>query len=132
VRQHLEVGHACGVVDRDVDLVIVDAIEASLLSFAGDPVAHLAKASQGFDVDVDQLYSPLPLVALHRNLGLQIPQASKTELAKHPGDGGEGSLQQPGDVPEVQPLVAEIHGVLQLLLLELAPLCKAHAGSICQ
>ena len=72
------------------------------------------------------------VVALDRNLGLQIPQASKAELAEGPGDVGEGSLQQPGDVPEVQPLMAEIHGVLQLLRVERPPLAASNTPSIRQ
>ena len=41
-------------------------------------------------------------------------------------------MQQPGDVPEVEPLVAEIHGVLQLLGIERPPLAAANTASIRQ
>jgi hypothetical protein len=57
---------------------------------------------------------------------------SQAETAEGAGDGEEGSLQQPGDVPQVQPLVVEIHGLLQLLRIERPPLGAAHAASIRQ
>jgi hypothetical protein len=38
-------------------------------------------------------------------------------------------LQEPGDVPEMQPLVAEIHGALQLLRIESPLLGAAHAAT---
>jgi hypothetical protein len=41
-------------------------------------------------------------------------------------------LQQPGNVAEVQALVTEIHGALQLLRIERPPLGAAHAASIRQ
>ena len=49
-----------------------------------------------------------------------------------PGDGGEGSLQQPGDVPEVQALVPETDSLLQLLWIERPPLGAAITKSIPQ
>ena len=91
-----EIGHSCGFVDGDMDLVVIDAVGAALLAIAVDPVHHLAEAGQGFDVDVDLVTRLLLLVALHRNLGLKIPQSAEVEPAENPGDGGEGRLQQPG------------------------------------
>jgi hypothetical protein len=46
--------------------------------------------------------------------------------------GGEGSGEQPGDVPEVEALVTEIHGLLQLLWSERPPLAAANTPSIRQ
>jgi hypothetical protein len=74
----------------------------------------------------------LPLVALHWNLGLQVPQTPQSEMTESPGDGGEGRLQQPGNLPEVAPLVAEIHGVLQLLQIERPPLAAVNTPTIRQ
>jgi hypothetical protein len=81
---------------------------------------------------VNQVTGPLPLVPLHQLFGLQVPQASESQVAESPGDGGEGCLEQPGDVPEVQALVTEIHRVLQLLRIECPLLPVAHAPSIRQ
>ena len=72
----------------------------------------LAEASQLFDIDVDQVTGPLPLVGLDHRFGLQIPQPPETKASKNSGHRGEGSGQQPGDIPEVQAWVAEIHGLL--------------------
>jgi hypothetical protein len=114
IRQRFHVGEPRGVVDRHMDAVLADPGRAALLSVAGDAVADLAKAGQLFDVDMDQVSRMFPLVALDWRFGLEIPQPPETKAVEHPGHGGEGSGQQPGDVPEVEVLVAEIHGLLQL------------------
>jgi hypothetical protein len=49
-------------------------------------------------------------------------------MVEGPGDGGEGSPQKPGDMPEVQPLMAEFHGLLQLLRIVRPPLGQAGIG----
>ncbi len=66
---------------------------------------HLSLLGQSLDDDVDQGTGPLTFVPLHRRFGLQVPQASETKAAESPGDSGEGSPQQPGDVPKMQALV---------------------------
>jgi hypothetical protein len=132
IRQHLDRGQPGGVIHGDMDLVVADAVGAALLPVSGDAVAHLPKPSQGLDVNVDQVSWPLPLVALHRWFGFQVPQSPQPQTAESPGNGGERCLQQPGDVPEVEPLVAEIHGVLQLLRIERPPLGAANTPTIRQ
>jgi hypothetical protein len=132
IHQHLHVGMPGGVVDGHVDLVVTDAIGATLLPVAGDPVPHLAEPGQSLDVEVDQVTGPFPLVALHQRLGLQVPQESETQVAESPCDGGERCMEQPGDVPEVQALVTEIDSLLQLLRIERPPLGASHAPSIRQ
>ena len=52
--------------------------------------------------------------------------------AEGPGDGRERSVEQPGDVAQVQALVPELHGVLQLLRIERPPLGAANTPSIPQ
>jgi hypothetical protein len=69
VRQDLDVGQPGGVIHSDVNLVIADAVGPSLLPVSRDPVTHPAEASQGLDVDMDQVTRSLPLVALHRWFG---------------------------------------------------------------
>ena len=115
-----------------MDLVVADAVGAALLPVAGDAVPHLPEPGQGFHVDVDQVAWPVPLVPLHRDFGLQVPQTPEAQSAESPSDGGEGRPQEPGNVPEVEPLVAEIHGLLELLRVERPPLGAAHAPSIRQ
>ena len=132
VCQHLDIGQPCGVIHGDMDLVVADAVGAAPLPVSGDAVAHLPKPSQGLDVNVDQVSWPLPLVALHWNLGLQVPQTPQAQTAESSGDGGEGRLQQPGNVAEVEPLVAKIHGVLEKLWIERPPLAAANTPTIRQ
>ena len=112
-----------------MDLVVVYAVGATLLAIAGDPMPHLPVPGQGLDVDVDQVAWPVPLVPLHRDFGLQVPQTPEAQSAESPGDGGEGSLEQPSDVAEVEPLVAEILGLLELLRIERPPHPAADARS---
>ncbi|WP_411869203.1 hypothetical protein [Vulcanococcus limneticus] len=95
-------------------------------------MTHLAEAGQGYHVDVNQVTRRLQLVPLHWRLGLQVPQSTQTQTAEGPGDGGEGSPQEPGNMPEVQPLMTKIHGLLQLLRIERPLLGTAHAASISQ
>jgi len=115
VREDLDVRQSGGVVHGDMDLVVADPVGLPLLAIPGDPVPHLPEPRQGRDVDMDQVAWPLPLVPLHRRPGLQVPQSPEAQTAEGPSHGGEGCLQEPGDVPEVQPLVAQIHGLLELL-----------------
>jgi hypothetical protein len=70
----------------------------------------------------------LPLVALDRMFRLQVSEPPQTKMIEHPGHGGEGSGQQPGDVPEVEALVTEIHGLLQLLRNQSQPASLPQAG----
>ncbi len=70
--------------------------------------------------------------ALQWRFGLEIPQPPETQAVEQPGHGGEGSGQQPGDVRQVEALVTEIHGLLQLLWIERPPLAAANTPSIRQ
>ena len=132
VRQHFHVGEPRGVVDRHMDAVVADAGRAALLPVAGDAVADLAKASQLLDVDMDQVSGMLPLVALHWRFGVQIPQPPEPQAVQSSGHGGEGSRQQPGDVAQMQALMPELHGTLQVLRIERPPLGAANTASIRQ
>jgi hypothetical protein len=49
-----------------------------------------------------------------------------------PGPGGERSRQQPADVAQVQPLVAEVHSALQFVWIERPPLAAVNTASIHQ
>jgi len=80
-----------------------------------EPVIDRQVAGQRLDVDMDQVAWVLPLVPLHRWFGFQVPQSPQPQTAESPGNAGEGCLEQPGDVAEVEPLVAETHGVLETL-----------------
>jgi len=46
IRQHLDVGQACGVNNGDMNLVVADTVGAALLAIARDPVAHPAEATR--------------------------------------------------------------------------------------
>ena len=88
-----------------MDLVVAHAVGTTPLPVSGDAVAHLPESGQRLDVNVDQVARPLPLVPLHRWFWLKIAQASEPQTAESPGDGGEGSLQRPGELAQMQPLV---------------------------
>jgi len=113
-----------------MDLVVADAVGAALLAIAGDAVAHLPEPRQRLDVEMDQVAWVLPLLTLHRWIGFQVPQSPQPQTAERPGNAGEGRLEQPGDVAEVDPLVEEIYRLLVLLRFERAPLAAAHGPPI--
>jgi hypothetical protein len=81
---------------------------------------------------MDQVSGMLPLVTLDRRLGVQVAQPAQPQAVHSSGHGGEGSGQQPGDVPEVEALVTELHGVPLLLRSERPPLAAANTPSIRQ
>jgi hypothetical protein len=103
-----------------------------MLPVTGNSVPDIAKASQFLDVDVDQVAWRFTLVTLYWRFGLKISHSPKTKAVEHPGHGGEGSGQQPGDVPEVEALVTELHGTLQVLRIKRPPLGAANTASIHQ
>jgi len=115
-----------------MDLVVADAVGGALLAFAGDAMAHLPEPRQRLDVDMKQVAWVLPLVPLHRWFEFQVPHSPQPQTAESPVNAGEGRLQQPGDVAEVEPQVAEIHRLLELMGLERAPLLAAPAPWIRQ
>jgi len=132
IRQHLDIGKPCGVIYGDVDLVVATAVGPSLLPVSGDAVPHPPEPCQRHDDDVDEIAGPGQLIALHWNLGFQVPQTPKPQTTEGPGDSGEGRLQQSGNVAEVEPLMAEIHGVLETLWIERPPLGAAKTPTIHQ
>ncbi len=79
------------------------------------------RISHWLDVDVDQVKGALPFVALDRRpilcrsarVGLQVSQPTQTQMIQGSGHGGEGCCQQPGDVAQVQPVMAQLHGLLE-------------------
>jgi len=113
-------------------LFVTDAVGASLLVIAGDAMAHLPEPRQRLDADMDQVAWVLPLVPLHRWFGFQVPQSPQLQPAESPGNAGEARLELAGDVAEVEPLLAEIHRLLELLRIERSPLGAAQAPSIRQ
>ena len=128
--EHLDVGDAGSVIICHVDAVVANTHAAALLAVAGDAVNDSAKAGELFDVDMDQVSGMVPLVALDRGLGLEIPQPTQTKAVEHPGHGEEGCDQKPGDVAEVEALMTELHGVLQLLRIKRPTLGPANTASI--
>jgi len=108
IRQQLDVGQACGVINADRNLVVADEVRAALLAIASKLVVHPAAAGHGRGIDVDQVARMLPLVTLHEWFGIQVPKSTNTQSAKILGDDGDKSLQQPGDVAEVESLLADI------------------------
>jgi hypothetical protein len=96
---HLDLRQGGGIVDGGMNLVAADPAGASQLANTGDVVARLPDPGQGFDSDMVRVAWPFPLIALHRRLGIQVPHLPETQTAEGPSHGGEGCLQQPGDVP---------------------------------
>ena len=65
----LAVGHACMIVDRDVQELPASARRFEL-AVPMHPVSGTAKARQALNIQVHQLPGMLMLVALHRRLGV--------------------------------------------------------------
>ena len=89
--------------------VVFDASRAALLSVAFDAVVTLAEACQLLEIDVNQIAGPLPFLALNRRLWIQVSQPAQPQAVQRSGHGGEGSCEQPGDVSQVEPLMAHFN-----------------------
>jgi len=81
---------------------------------------------------MDQVSGMLPLVALDWMFGLEIPQPPQSQVVEHPGHGGERCCQKPRDVAEVQPLMPQLYGLLQMPWIERSPQGAANTPSIRQ
>ena len=132
VGQHLHVSQASGVIHRHVDLLVAGASRTALTAVAGDAVADPLEPGELFGVDMDHVARLLPLVSLHRRLGVEVPQLSKAQSLHRPRDGRQRSSHSVGNPPEGAALVPEVHGVLQLLRIERPPLGAANTPSIRQ
>jgi hypothetical protein len=80
-----------------VHTIVAGSGSVALLPVAGKALADLPKAGELFEVSMDKFSKTLPLVALDWRFGLKIPKSPQTKAAEHPGHGGEGGGQQPGD-----------------------------------
>ena len=74
----------------------------------------------------------VPLLALDRRLRFQIPESAHSQSVQGPGHSGERGSQHPSDVPQLQPLMTELHGVLLLLRIERPTLGPANTVMIRQ
>jgi hypothetical protein len=120
---------ACGVVDGDVDTVVADPSRAALLAITRDAVTDLAETGQLLDIDVDQVARCLALVALNWRLGVQVSQPTQAQPVQDPRHSEERSSQEPGDMAQIQALMPELHGALQVLRIERPPLGAADTAS---
>ncbi len=111
-----------------MNTVVADASRTAVQAATGDSAASLARAGEHFDGDVDQVSGMLSLEGLDRRFRLQLSQSPATKAVELPGHGGEGSCQQPGDVPWVEALVTEVHGLTHLLWIECPPLGMANSS----
>ena len=105
VGQHLDIRQAGGVIDGHMHLLVASAGGASFAWITGGPVPNTVEPGQLFDVDMDHVAGPLPLVAPHRRLGFQILEPSQPQGVHHPSDGREGRLEGLGDAAERAALV---------------------------
>jgi len=89
--EDLAEGETGMIVDRDVDKLPADAPGVALtVAVSGDTVAHTVEFTQFFDIDMDHLAGPLPLIADHRLGGFQIPPAVEAMAHQNATDGGAG------------------------------------------
>jgi len=132
IGQHLHVHQARGVIHRHVDLLVAGASRTALTAVAGDAVANPLEPGQLLGVDMNHVARLLPLVPLHRRLGVQVPQPPEPQGLHHSSHGRQGSAHGLGDPPEGAALVPEVHRVLQLLRIERPPLGAANTPSIRQ
>jgi hypothetical protein len=140
IRQHLDVSQPCGVVDRDVGLLVTRTTGAPKPAISGDPVTDPLKAGQllllrrslRLGIDVDHVAGLCPLVPAYRLGWLQVLKPSKPYGLEHSANGGERRRQHPGHSSERAALMAQVRGVLQLLWIEPPPLGAANTASIHQ
>ncbi len=91
-------------------------------------MTDLPEVGQLFDVDVDLSTRMLTLVALDRRLELKIPESAQAQPVQDPRHNGERSIMQPGEVPEMQPLMLELDGAMQVLPIWRPPLGAANTA----
>jgi hypothetical protein len=95
-------------------------------------VTDAIEPGQLFDVHVDHVARPCPLVSPHRHRWLQVFQAPQTHGIESGADCGKRKGQQAGDAPEGAALMAQGNGTLQMLWIERPPLAAANTASIHQ
>ncbi len=132
VGKHLDVSHPGSVIHSDVHLLVAGTRRAALPEISSDSMTHLLKTGQLFGVDMDHVPRLLPLVSLHRGLGIQVAQPAKAKSVHRPAHCGEGHLEQPSDASERASLMPQVNGLLELSGIERPPLAVAHAPSIRQ
>ncbi len=113
------------IINCHLDNVLASTRSTDLLAVAGDAVVDLVKAGQLLDVDMNRVSRIFTLAALDSRFGFQVTQPAQAQVVQDPGHGREGSVKQPCDVAQVQPLVPELHGPLQVMRIELQPLAAA-------
>lgn len=103
-----------------------------MLTVNGDEVRQLAEEVLLVDIDVDQKSVEVRLIALDGGLGLKFPQAAKPQTkVENTGQSGEGSDEQPSNVPQVQTVMAHLYSVLLLRQIESPPMAESNSASIC-
>jgi len=106
VSENFHIGDLCGFIDGDVDPVVGEDCATALLPVPCDAVPHLAEPGEFFDVGVNQVAWYLAFITLHYRLALQVSQPPHATPAQGPGHGGDADTHQPGDMTQVQALVA--------------------------
>lgn len=84
-------------------------------------MTDLLKLGPIFGVDVNHVARLRLLVALHRRLGVQVPQSTDSECFHHTPQGGKGSPKELVDPPGGAALMPEAQNVLQLLWIKHPP-----------
>ncbi len=97
-----------------------------------NPVSDEIEPGHLFDVDVDHLASPGPLVAPHRHWRMQVFQTAQAKGFEGAADNGERQGQQAENAPEGAALMAQGIGALQILWIERPPLAAAKTATIHQ
>ena len=121
IRQHLGVSQAGGIVDGHMGCFVACTSRAAKAPIASDPVPDAIKPGQLFDVDVDHVARPRPLLPLYQHWWLQLFKAAQSHRFEGATDSGERQGQQAGDAPEGAALMAQGNGALQMLWIERPP-----------
>jgi hypothetical protein len=129
---HLGVCQAGSVVDGHMGFLVARTRGAAKAPNASDMVTNTMEPGKLFDVDVDHVARPSPLVSPHRHRWLQVLQAPQAKGFDVAADGGErqGQLARVG--PEGASIVLHGHSALQILWIERPPLGAAKTASIHQ
>ncbi len=97
IGQHFDVGQTGGVVHGHVDVLPADPAHPAP-AIPADAMAHAPNAPQLLDVEMQQAAGPRPLIALHRDRGLELPQAPQALAPEQAGDRRGAELQHLGDL----------------------------------
>ena len=108
VGEHLDVGQATGIVDRDVCVLSAGPFDPQT-PVSVDAVSHPVDAGQGLGIEVQELASALALVAPDLRLGVEHGESGQALSSEYGMDGREREIETLRDLPASPPLSPQGH-----------------------